>query len=235
MSKVKWDQAGERLYETGVDHVVLYPYDKTNGYKPGVAWNGVSKITEGSDGAEEKAIYADNIKYIAPRSREEFKPTIEAYTYPDEFAALDGSASISGVPGLQIKQQKRGLFGLCYRTKIGNDEDDDEHGYKLHLVYGCTAAPSDVDRDTINEDPDAVQFSWELATTPVEVGIAGFKPTAHLVITSTDFTTENESLLAALEAKLYGTDGTGGSSGTDPELPLPLGVATLLGYTPPNS
>jgi len=229
MSKIQWDQTGERLYETGVDHAVVYPYNKTSSkYAPGVAWNGITSVNESPSGAEENALYADNIKYLAPRSREEFGATVEAYTYPDEFATLDGTAEI--VSGMRIGQQTRGLFGLSYRTLIGNDVDGDDHGYQLHLIYGATASPSEKSRETVNEDPDAVQFSWEIATVPVAV--TGFKPTSHITIDSTKFdTTERKALLAALEAKLYGTDAGTGTEATDPELPLPDEVATLLGYT----
>lgn len=204
MARVLWDQIGQRFYETGVDHGVLYPLNTTsNAYDLGVAWSGLTKVTEKPSGAEAKALYADNIKYLNMRSKEDFGATVEAYTYPDEFAALDGSAQLT--TGVRIHQQTRGMFGLAYRSLIGNDTDGDDHGYKLHLVYGATVSPSEVDRETVNEDPNAATLSWELTTTPVAV--SGFKPTAHLELDSTDFNTpELKAKLAALEDILYGTD-----------------------------
>lgn len=199
-----WDQVGQRFYETGVDHGVLYPLNTANNqYDNGVAWSGLTKVTEKPSGAEAKALYADNIKYLNMRSKEDFGATIEAFTFPDEFALLDGSAQLT--TGVKIRQQTRGMFGLAYRSLIGNDTDGDDHGYKLHLVYGATVSPSEVDRETVNEDPNAATLSWELTTAPVAV--TGFKPTAHLEIDSTDFDApEKLAKLKALEAVLYGTD-----------------------------
>ena len=214
MSKIVWDQTGERLYETGVNHGVLYI--PTSGvYSKGVAWNGLTAVTESPSGAEATALYADDIKYLNLMSNEEFGCTIEAYTYPDEFAACDGSASLA--EGVSIGQQPRKTFGLCYRTTLGNDTDGNNYGYKLHMVYGCLAAPSEKAFSTINDSPEAITFSWEVSTTPVNV--AGHKPTAHLEI---DSTKANPTKLAALEAILYG------SEESEPRLPLPDEIATLM-------
>ena len=214
MSKIIWDQTGERLYETGVNHGVLYI--PTSGvYSKGVAWNGLTAVTESPSGAEATALYADDIKYLNLMSNEEFGCTIEAYTYPDEFAACDGSASLA--EGVSIGQQPRKTFGLCYRTTIGNDTDSNAHGYKLHMVYGCLAAPSEKAFSTINDSPEALTFSWEVSTTPVNV--AGHKPTAHLEI---DSTKADPVKLAALEKILYG------DSDAEARLPLPDEIATLM-------
>ena len=226
MPKLKWDQTGERYFETGVKKGVLYPMSaesSTRGtYPKGYAWNGLTNVTESPSGAEEEPLYADDIKYAAPRSKEEFGGTIEAYTYPDEFANCDGSAEIA--KGVRISQQKRSPFGLCYRTNIGNDLDD-EAGYKLHIVYGATANPSEKAYETINDSPEAITFSWEFTTTPVDV--TGHKPTAHIVI---DSTKADATKLAALEEILYGKDGDG-STGTDARLPLPAEIITLMAVT----
>ena len=214
MSKIIWDQTGERLYETGVNHGVLYI--PTSGvYNKGVAWNGLTAITESPSGAETTALYADDIKYLNLMSAEEFSCTIEAYTYPDEFAECDGSASL--VNGVSIGQQPRKTFGLCYRTTIGNDTDSNAHGYKLHMIYGCLAAPSEKAYATINDSPEAITFSWEVSTTPVNV--TGHKPTALLTI---DSTKADPSKLAALEKILYG------DTETEARLPLPDEVAELM-------
>ena len=197
MSKLVWDQTGERLYETGVKQGVLYPLDAAGKYSKGVAWNGLTAVTESPSGAEATALYADDIKYLSLLSTEEFGATIEAYTYPDEFAECDGSAALAD--GVYIGQQKRKTFGLCYRTTLGNDVDNNDYGYKLHLIYGALASPSEKGYSTINDSPDAVTFSWEVTTTPVNV--SGFKPTASITIDSTKTTAAK---LAALEKILYG-------------------------------
>ena len=213
MPKIKWDQTGERYYETGVSKGVLYPY-ANNAYANGVAWNGLINVSESPEGAEATPLYADNIKYLNLMSAEEFKATIEAYTYPDEFAACNGEASLE--TGVSIGQQKRSQFGLSYQTKIGNDVDS-ELGYKIHLVYGALAAPSEKAYATVNDSPEAITFSWEISTTPVEV--PGFKPTASLVIDSTKV---DPTKLAEFEKKLYGDETT------EATLPLPSEVATLF-------
>lgn len=223
MAKVKWDQTGERLYETGVDRGVVYPQASNGSYPKGAGWNGLTAVTESPSGAEPTPLWANNHKYLTLMSAEEFGATIEAYTYPDEFAECDGSAELA--KGVRIGQQKRKAFGFTYRTKIGNDVDGESHGYKLHLVYGALAAPSEKNRQTINEDPEATTMSWEISTTPVEVD--GFEPTSHVEI---DSTTADPEKLAALETILYGKDPTQpeGSDGVDPRLPLPDEVATLM-------
>lgn len=217
MSKLVWDNTGEKLYETGVKQGVLYPYAE-NAYGTGVAWNGLTAVTESPSGAEATPLYADDIKYLNLLSTEEFGATVEAYTYPDAFAACDGSASLA--TGVSIGQQKRGLFGLSYVTTLGNDVDNNDYGYKIHLIYGALAAPSEKAYATVNDSPEAITFSWELTTTPVKV--TGFKPTASVVIDSTKTT---ELKLAALEDILYGKDGE--TPGT-PRLPLPDEIATLM-------
>ena len=213
MSKLNWDQTGERHYETGVSKGVLYPYSN-NAYTKGVAWNGLINVSESPEGAEATPLYADNIKYLNLMSAEEFKATIEAYTYPDEFAACNGEASLE--TGVSIGQQKRSQFGLSYQTKIGNDVDS-ELGYKIHLIYGALAAPSEKAYATVNDSPEVITFSWEISTTPVEV--PGFKPTASLVIDSTKV---DPTKLAEFEKKLYGDENT------EATLPLPSEVAALF-------
>lgn len=224
MAKLVWDQAGERLYETGTDRGVVYPQDNSGAYPKGYAWNGLTAVSESPSGAEPTDLWADNIKYLSIRSAEEFGATIEAYTYPDEFAILDGSASIAD--GIMIGQQTRKAFGFCYRTRIGNDIQFEEHGYKLHLIYGCTVSPSEKAYQTINDSPEAITFSWEMTTTPVAV--KGYKPTASLVIDSTKFTGDKATKLTALEDVLYGTDAGTGTDATDPRLPLPDEVLTII-------
>lgn len=214
MPKLTWDASGERLYETGVKQGVLYVMNN-NVYGNGVAWNGLTAITESPSGAESTPLYADDIKYLDLRSTEEFGATIEAYTYPDEFAACDGSASLAD--GVSIGQQARKMFGLCYRTTVGNDTDGTDHGYKLHLIYGATASPSEKAYETINDSPEAITFSWEITTTPVSV--TGFKPTASITI---DSTKADPTCLAALEEKLYG------GTSAEPTLPLPDEVKTIM-------
>lgn len=215
MPKIVWDNTGERLYETGVRNGVLYPIQTDGTYSKGVAWNGLISVTESPSGAEATPLYADDIKYLNLISAEEYGSTIEAYTYPDEFAECDGSASIA--TGVNIGQQPRKTFGMCYRTVIGNDVENDNYGYKLHLVYGALAAPSEKAFSTINDSPEAITFSWEVSTTPVNV--AGFKPTASLTIDSTKV---NAAKLASLEAILYG------SESEEVRLPLPDEIATLM-------
>lgn len=213
---LQWDQVGERLYETGVDRGVLYLPDTGGVYDPGVAWNGLTTVTESPSGAESSPQYADNIKYLNLISAEEFGATIEAFTYPDEFAECDGTALPS--PGVAIGQQGRRMFGLSYRTRLGNDTDGTDYGYKLHLLYGAQAAPSEKAYATINDSPEAIAFSWEITTSPVQV--TGLKPTALLTIDSTQVDAAD---LAALEDILYGT------VGDDPRLPLPDEVIALFG------
>ena len=214
MAKLVWDNTGDRLYETGVKQGVLYI--PTGGvYSKGVAWNGLTAVTESPSGAEATALYADDIKYLSLTSTEECGCTIEAYTYPPEFEACDGSAEL--VKGVTIGQQKRSMFGLCYKTTIGNDVDGNDHGYKLHLIYGCVASPSEKAYATINDSPEAITFSWEVTTTPVNV--TGARPTASITIDSTKCDAEK---LAALEAKLYGGDST------EAQLPLPDEIKTLM-------
>lgn len=215
MSKLVWDQSGKRLYETGVDHGVLYPIQTGGVYSKGVAWNGLTAVTESPSGADVNDIYADNMKYFGLVGAEKFGATVEAYTYPDEFAECDGSVEL--VKGATIGQQNRKVFGMVYRTVIGNDIDGNEHGYKLHLIYGATAAPSEKAYNTINEDPEAITFSWELSTTPVNV--TGHKPTASLTI---DSTKTDPTKLAELEKILFG------DTETEPRLPLPDEIAQLL-------
>ena len=219
MAKLVWDQTGDRLYETGVSKGVLYPIQSDGAYSKGVAWNGLSSVTESPSGAEANPIYADDMKYLNLLSAEEFSATIEAYTYPDEFAECDGSADIA--TGVSIGQQNRKIFGFCYRTVLGNDVDSNDHGYKLHLIYGCMAAPSEKAYNSINDSPEAITFSWEVSTTPVNV--TGFKPTASITIDSTKVKKEK---LTALEEILYGKDGS--DTSTNARLPLPDEIATLM-------
>lgn len=215
MSKLVWDNTGERQYETGLKKGVLYPIDESGVYSKGFAWNGLTAVTESPSGAESNPLYADDIKYLDLRSVEEFGGTIEAYMYPDEFAECDGSAEL--VAGVKIGQQKRKMFGLCYRTIVGNDVKGDDYGYKLHLVYGALASPSERAYATVNDSPEAVTMSWDFTTTPVSV--EGFRPTAHLEI---DSVKANAEKLAALEAILYGTEEA------EARLPLPDEIATLM-------
>ena len=214
--KLAWDQTGEKFYETGVDRGVVYPQDSNGEYPKGAAWNGLTNVTLSPSGAEATPLYANNHKYINLMSVEELGGTIEAYTYPDEFAACDGSASLAD--GVTIGQQKRKAFGFCFRTLIGNDTDGTAYGYKLHLIYGALAAPSEQSNATVNDSPEARTMSWEFSTTPVEV--TGFEPTASLEIDSTKV---SETGLAALEAALYG------SGSKEAYLPLPSEVVTLIG------
>ena len=223
MPALTWDNTGERFYETGVDRGVLYTYDSTTKlYGTGVAWNGLTAITEAPSGAEPTPQYADNIKYLNLMSAEEFGFTIEAFTYPDEFELCDGTAS--PVAGLTVAQQARRTFGLSYRSLIGNDVDAQDHGYKIHLIYGALASPSEKSRTTVNDTPEAMTFSWTATTTPVALPAdLKMRPTAHIVADSTKMTAAN---LASLEAVLYGDELESAA------LPLPGELITLLGTTP---
>lgn len=221
MAKLQWDQDGQRLYETGVSQGVLYVKTGTN-YGAGVAWNGLTAVTESPSGAESTPLYADNIKYLNLMSNEEFGATVEAYTYPDEFGACDGSAALS--TGVMIGQQGRKTFGLSYKTALGNDTDGMAYGYKLHIIYGALAAPSEKGYATVNDSPEAITFSWELSTTPVNV--TGQKPTASLVIDSTKV---DATKLAALENILYGT------ASVAPRLPLPDEIASIFNSAAPSA
>jgi len=215
MAPLTWDQVGERLYETGVDHGVLYIPDQAGVYNTGVAWNGLTTVTESPSGAEPNAQYADNIKYLNLISAEEFGATIEAFTYPEEFAQCDGTDVPA--PGVSVGQQGRKMFGLSYRTRVGNDVDGTEHGYKLHLIYGAQASPSEKAYATINDSPEAISFSWDVTTTPVPV--TGHKPTSLLVV---DSTVVDAADLASLEALLYG------NGATPAALPTPDAVIALF-------
>lgn len=215
MSKLEWDKKTERLYETGVKQGVLYVQKADGTYNNGVAWNGLTAVTENPSGAESNPLYADDIKYIDLRSAEEFGATIEAYTYPDEFAACDGSATVTA--GVTIGQQVRKPFGLCYRTTLGNDSEFNDHGYKLHIIYNATASPSEKGYQTINDNPEAITFSWEITTTPVAV--TGYKPTASITIDSTKV---DATKLGTLEDLLYGT------AQAEPTLPTPDTVISTL-------
>ena len=220
MSKIKWDQIGEHFFETGTKNGVLYPYNSETGkYTPGVAWNGLTAVTETPSGAEANAQYADDIKYLNLYSAEEFGGTIEAFSYPDEFMACDGSDEVAA--GVVLGQQSRKQFGFCFRTSLGNDTDGQDHGYKLHLWYGCKASPSERAYATINDSPEAMTFSWEITTTPIAVD--GKKPISCITI---DSTKADEDKFADLLDKLYGTENT------DPELPDPEWVIDLFTSNP---
>lgn len=214
MSKIVWDETGKRLYETGVDHGVLYPQSEGT-YPKGVAWNGLVSVSENPSGAEDNPLYADNMKYLNIKSAEELGLTIECYTYPDEWAQCDGSAEL--IPGVTIGQQKRNTFGLSYRTKIGNDTEGEDHGYKLHLVYGCSASPSEKTYQTVNDSPEAITFSYEVTTTPIPLD--GFKPVAAVTFDSTKV---DADIMGKIEKVLYGDEEV------DPRLPLPSELKTLL-------
>lgn len=221
--RLLWDKTGERTYETGVDHGVLYPQDAKGAYPKGVAWNGLSGVTESPSGAEPNPIYADNMKYLNLMSEEEFGATIEAYMYPDEFAVCDGTAEVAD--GVTIGQQVRRPFGLSYRTILGNDTEKNNYGYKLHLIYGATASPSEKGYQTVNDSPEAIAFSWEVTTTPVEISAIDpgtgrpFKPTASITIKSSDV---DPAKLKAFEDILYGTEAK------EARLPLPDEVITFF-------
>lgn len=216
MSKLTWDKVGERHYETGVDRGVLYPQDENGAYPLGVAWNGLSKVTEKPSGAEPSPVYADNTKYLDLMSAEEFGASVEAYMYPDEFKPCNGEVEVA--PGVYASQQNRVPFGFSYRTLIGNDVKNNDYGYKLHLIYGAKATPSEKNYQTVNDSPEAMALSWDVTTTPVS--IEGFKPTAQLTI---DSTKTDAAKLAALEEILYGNETT------EARLPLPDEVITIIG------
>ena len=218
MAKLKWDQTGEKFYETGVKNGVLYLLNESGQYNTGVAWNGLTAVTESPSGAEATKLYADDTNYVSLYSAEVFGATVEAYTYPPEFEACDGTSQLT--KGVTIGQQDRSTFGMCYRTTIGNDVAGNDYGYKLHLIYGAKASPSEKAYNTINDSPEAITFSWELTTTPVTVN--GFKPTASITI---DSTKADPTKLAALEDILYGKDGEPGS---EARLPLPDEIKTLM-------
>ena len=218
MAKLKWDQTGEKFYETGVKNGVLYLLNESGQYNTGVAWNGLTAVTESPSGAEATKLYADDTNYVSLYSAEVFGATVEAYTYPPEFEACDGTSQLT--KGVTIGQQDRSTFGMCYRTTIGNDVAGNDYGYKLHLIYGAKASPSEKAYNTINDSPEAITFSWELTTTPVTVN--GFKPTASITI---DSTKADRTKLAALEDILYGKDGEPGS---EARLPLPDEIKTLM-------
>lgn len=220
MAKLIWDAVGEHFYETGTEKGVLYPVNAAGSYPLGVAWNGLTGFNEEPDGGDATDIWADDIKYLSIRARENFKATITAYTYPDEWAECDGSATaMSG--GIVIGQQPRKGFGFSCVTKVGNDTEFEEHGYKIHLVYGASASPSSKDYQTINDNPEAIEFSWEITTTPVNV--TGYKPTSHMVIDSRKFSSSSAaSALALLEGVLYGT------ASSSARLPMPDEVITIL-------
>lgn len=220
--KLKWDANGERIFETGVDHGVLY-LNENGAYPKGVVWNGLSSITENPSGAEDNAVYADNIKYLNIKSAEEMGATIECYMYPDEWGECDGSAEV--VPGASIRQQARKNFGITYRTRIGNDSVGDSYGYKIHLLWGCSTSPSEVNYQSVNDSPEANAFSFEITTTPVSV--TGYRPTSYMTLDSTKI---DRDKLAAIETILYGKDPTteGGTDGVDARLPLPDEIISLL-------
>lgn len=217
MAKLVWDQTGEKLYETGVDRGVLYLADKEGKYPKGVAWNGLTAVTESPSGAEATALYADNIKYLNLISAEDFGATVEAYMYPNEFMECDGSVEIA--KGVTVGQQTHKAFGLCYRTYVGNDQELTDHGYKIHIIYNATASPSEKAYSTVNDSPEAITFSWELTTTPVDI-TDGVKPAANLII---DSTKTDADKLKQLEAILYG------SEENEARLPLPAEIISIIG------
>lgn len=236
MSRIEWDKTSERIYETGTSNGVLYVYDSaTSKYGEGVGWNGLTAVTENPSGAEPTALWADNIKYLTLMSAEEFGCTIEAYTYPDAFEECDGSAALTD--GVYVRQQTRKTFAFCYRTEVGNDTDGNDHGYKIHIVYGCLASPSSKNYTTINDSPEAIQFSWEVTTTPVTVPdmtiggvLTKFKPTAYVEVDSTKLTSAQKTgnYLSKLEGYLYGTDAGSGVTEIKPTLLMPDEVAQIM-------
>lgn len=222
MARLEWDQTGDRLYETGTDRGVLYPKNANGQYGTGVAWNGLTGVSESPSGAEESKLFADNQKYLSLYSAEEFGCTIEAYTYPDEWAACDGSAALGD--GVYVGQQARRGFGFTYRTILGNDEQGESYGYKLHIIYGASASPSEKSYSTVNDSPEAITFSWTVTTTPITIN-ASLKPTAIITIDSTKI---DSAKLAAIEDILYGTDGGSGSTAADPALIMPSKIIEIL-------
>lgn len=220
MGRIKWDQTGERVYKTGVDRGVVYPM-VDGAYPKGAAWNGLTAVNESPSGAESNKQYADNIAYLNLISAEEFAATIEAFFYPDEFAACDGSLELA--PGVSVRQQTRKPFGLCYRTLLGNDTEGTDYGYEIHCVYNGIAAPSEASNGTVNDSPEAANMSWEVSTTPVEV--PGGKPTAHLIVNSTKV---DAAKLKAFEDVIYGKDSAEDTEATEPRLPLPAEIATIF-------
>lgn len=221
MATITWDEIGSRRFELGTDHGVIYPLDNSGVYSRGIAWNGLTGVTQSPSGAEPQNMYADNMKYASMRAAETFAATITAYTYPDEFAILDGTAAL--VKGVNMGQQKRGKFGLSYRTNVGNDIND-SLGYKIHLVYGLTASPSEKSYQTINESPQAITFSWSCSSDPVPV--KGYKPASIITIDSTKL---DQNKLMLLESIIYGTDTT------EPRLPLPDELAQIVGAEVPGA
>lgn len=225
MARLEWDKVGEHFYETGIDRVVLYPMRNDGTYDNGVAWNGVTAVNESPSGAEPTDNYADNIKYLSLMSAETFSATIEAYTYPDEFAACDGSVSY-GDGVLQFTQQARQSFGLCYRSLVGNDIKGQDYGYKIHVIYGCKASPSEKNHNTVNESPEATTMSWSINTTPAPVKFESveLKPTSHVVI---DCTKLSEHGISVIEDSLYGKTSTGGDA-TEATLPTPGDLFNII-------
>lgn len=223
MAKLTWDAVGERYFEAGVEQTALFPFDSEHGnkhYGEGVAWSGITQINEGVDGGDENEMYADDIKYAGIRSTEKFNPQIEAYTYPEEFAECDGSKAPT--KGMHVGQQRRKLFGLAYKSKVGNDTDELDAGYKLHLVYGVSAAPSERQRQTINDNPDAMTFSWDCSTTPEAIDDDDYKPTAHIEFDNTRLDETAKNKLKTLEKLLFGQNG---ASDNDPGTPAYLPTA----------
>lgn len=221
--QLEWDKSTERFYETGTRMGVVYPQNSSGAYPKGYAWNGLTAVTESPSGADVTKLWADDINYLSMRAAEEFGGTIEAYTYPDAFAECDGSAALDSAGGILIGQQPRKPFGFCYRSVLGNDAELDSYGYKLHLIYGCTVNPSERAYETINDSPDAITFSWEFDTVPVNV--TGHKPTAEIVLDSKKL---GATKMAAIEAVLYGTAATGNDAAVDARLPLPDEVLSII-------
>lgn len=228
---LEWDKSGEKFYETGTDRAVLYKKTAAGAYGTGVAWNGITAVTESPSGAEETKLFADNQKYLSLYSAEEFGCTIEAYTYPDEWAECDGSAEVVASKGVYAGQQARRGFGFCYRSIIGNDSQGDAYGYKIHIVYGCQASPSEKAYATINDSPEAITFSWEVTTTPVNItAVSGLKPTSIMTIDAAKLaaTTAGATKLATIEETLYGKAASGNDAAVDPQIMMPDDIINLL-------